>query len=303
MAPALGLTDTNNLFGALEFSEKLSGEGVQPITGVYGRYRFQRYCGYVRPMMRAGTNAPRSHPAGRIALLAMNADGYANLMRLSKCLYFEVAPDESAHLKIERLEQWSQGLIALTGGPEGPINKALREGQTDRAIERLKTLEKIFGDRLYIELQRHGLPEEQEVESQLLRLAYERGLPIVATNECYFATRSDHEAHDALLCIAEGRYVVEDNRRRASPEHYFKSADEMAALFADLPEALQNTVEIAIRCAFRPKGRKPILPRFVKSDDSVPEIEQFRLEAAELKAQAIAGLKVSPRRAWSRAGI
>ena len=87
--------------------------------------------------------------------------------------------------------------------------------------------------------------------------------------------RADHEAHDALLCIADGRYVVEDDRRRATPEHYFKSAAEMAALFADLPEALANTVEIAVRCAFRPEGRKPILPRFVPGDDSLSEIEQF----------------------------
>ena len=115
-------------------------------------------------------------------------------------------------------------------------------------------------------------------------------LPIVATNECYFATRADHEAHDALLCIADGRYVVEDNRRRASPEHYLKSEAEMAALFADLPEALANSVEIAVRCAFRPEGRKPILPRFVPGDDSLSEIENFRLEAAELKRQAKEGL-------------
>ena len=177
----------------------------------------------------------------------------------------------------------SSGLIALTGGPQGPIDAALRDGQQEQAVERLKTLEKIFGNRLYVELQRHSLPEEAEVEPQLLELAYARGLPIVATNECYFAVRGDYEAHDALLCIADGRYVVEDNRRRASPEHYLKSEDEMAALFADLPEALQNTVEIAVRCAFRPEGRKPILPRFVAADDSLSDAENLSLEAAELK--------------------
>ena len=290
--PALGLTDTNNLFGALEFSEKLAAEGVQPIVGCTLTIDFGDIAETAGSLQRPVSNAPRAQPAGRIALLAMDGDGYANLMRLSKSLYFDPAADEPPHVKIARLEEASAGLIVLTGGPEGPIDRALGEEQTDRAIERLKTLEKIFGDRLYVELQRHGLASEARVEPQLIRLAYERGLPLVATNECYFGTRSDHEAHDALLCIAEGRYVVEDDRRRASPEHYFKSPDEMAALFADIPEALSNTVEIAIRCAFRPQGRKPILPRFVKSDDSVPEIEQFRLEAAELKKQAIAGLKV-----------
>ncbi|MET0432214.1 MAG: DNA polymerase III subunit alpha, partial [Hyphomicrobium sp.] len=289
--PALGLTDTNNLFGALEFSEKLWGAGVQPIVGTTLDIDFgdNRDSG---PMaLRAMSNEPRVKPAGKLALFAMDADGFANLMRLSKVLNFEAAPDEPAHVKIGRLEELSAGLIALTGGPQGPIDVALRDGQPDHALERLKTLEKIFGDRLYVEIQRHGLREEAEVEPQLLELAYARRLPIVATNESYFAARSDYEAHDALLCIADGRYVVEDDRRRASPEHYLKTEDEMAALFADLPEALANTVEIAIRCAFRPEGKKPILPRFVASDDSLSEIENFRLEAAELKNQAIEGLK------------
>ncbi|MEQ1717301.1 MAG: DNA polymerase III subunit alpha [Hyphomicrobium sp.] len=289
--PALGLTDTNNLFGALEFSEKLSGEGIQPICGCTLDIDFGDIADTSNAVMRNSSNAPRVQIAGKIALFAMNADGYANLMKLSKVLYFEPQGDEPPHVKIARLEEACVGIIALTGGPQGPIDKALKEEQTDRAIERLRTLEKIFGDRLYVELQRHGLADEARVEPQLVRLAYERGLPLVATNECYFGSRGDHEAHDALLCIAEGRYVVEDDRRRASPEHYFKSADEMAALFADLPEALENTVEIAIRCAFRPKGRKPILPRFVATDDSMSELENFRLEAAELKRQAKIGLK------------
>ncbi len=290
--PALGLTDTNNLFGALEFSEKVAEAGVQPIVGCTIDIDFGDVRESAPTAMRAGSNEPRAKSAGRIALLAMNADGYANLLRLSKTLYFDPAADEPPHVKIARLEEFSAGLIALTGGPEGPVDQAFATGQNERAIERLATLEKIFGDRLYVELQRHGLNSEAQVEPHLLAAAYKRGLPVVATNECYFAVRSDYEAHDALLCIAAGRYVVEDDRRKASPEHYFKSADEMAALFADLPEAIGNTIEIAIRCSFRPKGRKPILPRFVKSDDSISEIEHFRLEAAELKRQANDGLKI-----------
>ena len=289
--PALGLTDTNNLFGALEFSEKLWSAGVQPIVGCTLDIDFGDNRDTQPSALKALSNEPRAKPAGKIALMAMNAEGFANLMRLSKALYFEPAPDEVPHVKIGRLEEVSAGLIALTGGPQGPIDAALRGGQCDQAIERLKTLEKIFGDRLYVELQRHGLAEEADVEPELLELAYDRHLPIVATNECYFATRADHEAHDALLCIADGRYVVEDDRRRASPEHYLKSEDEMASLFADLPEALANSVEIAVRCAFRPEGRKPILPRFVAGDDSLSEIENFRLEAAELKRQAKEGLE------------
>ncbi|MBS0234008.1 MAG: DNA polymerase III subunit alpha [Proteobacteria bacterium] len=289
--PALGLTDTNNLFGALEFSDKLWAAGVQPIVGTTIDIDFGDHRDGGPVALKAMSNEPRVKPAGKLALFAMNVNGFANLMKLSKALNFEAAADEPAHVKIGRLEELSAGLIALTGGPQGPIDSAFRNSQPDHAEERLKTLEKIFGDRLYVEVQRHGLAEEAEVEPQLLELAYARRLPIVATNECYFAARTDYEAHDALLCIADGRYVVEDDRRRASPEHYLKTEDEMAALFADLPEALANTVEIAVRCAFRPEGKKPILPRFVASDDSLSEIENFRLEAAELKNQAIEGLK------------
>ena len=130
-----------------------------------------------------------------------------------------------------------------------------------------------------------------ETEPALLDLAYARGLPIVATNEVYFASPDDYEAHDALLCIAEGRYVVEDDRRRLSREHFFKTAEQMATLFADLPEALANTVEIAQRCAFRPKGRKPILPRFVAADAGASAEELLELETAELRKQAEAGLE------------
>jgi DNA polymerase-3 subunit alpha len=291
--PAIAITDTNNLFGALDFSNKLWDAGVQPIVGCsidvdFADHRESRDMRLMRP----GSNEQRAQSAGRITLLAMNGDGYANLMRLSKSLYFEPLPDEPVHAKIARIEEFSRGLIALTGGPDGPVDKALKDGQAELALSRIKTLEKIFGNRLYVELQRHGLDSEARVEPQLLDFAYDRKLPIVATNEVYFAVRSDYEAHDALLCIAEGRFVVEDDRRRATPEHYMKSADEMAALFADLPEAVSNTIEIAQRCAFRPEGRKPILPRFVASDDSLSELENFRLEAAELKKQAKAGLKV-----------
>ena len=290
--PALGLTDTNNLFGALEFSDKLWAEGVQPILGCSIDVDFGDQKDASPGVMRPVSNEPRAKSAGRIALFAMSADGYANLMRLSKFLYFDTANDEPLHLDISKLEEHSAGLIALTGGPDGPVDTALVQDQGERAAERLKTLEKIFGNRLYVELQRHGTANEAKAEPHLVQLAYARKLPLVATNECYFATPSDYDAHDALLCIAEGRYVVEDNRRRATPQHDFKSADEMAALFADLPEALANTIEIAQRCAFRPEGRKPILPRFVAADDSMSELENFRLEAAELKKQAKAGLGV-----------
>jgi len=288
--PALGLTDTSNLFGALEFSDKLAAAGVQPIVGCTLQVDFgDRTQG--NGLQRSAANQPRSQPGGSVALLAADQRGYGNLMKLASFAFFDPAEDQPPHLEVERLKAHGEGLIALTGGPDGPIDRALREDQKEAALERLKMLEKIFGDRLYVELQRHGLKHEAQTEPALLDLAYTRSLPIVATNEVYFASPDDYEAHDALLCIAEGRYVVEDDRRRLSREHFFKTAEQMGSLFADLPEALANTVEIAQRCAFRPMGRKPILPRFVAADAGVRAEELLALETAELRKQAEAGLE------------
>jgi len=288
--PAIALTDTGNLFGALEFSDKLWACGVQPIIGLSLAVDF----GDVKDpdsALKSATNQPRAQPSGLIALIAQTEAGFANLIKLASRAFFDPGEAEVPHVHVSRLEECGAGLMALTGGPMGPIDTALGTGQAERAGERLGTLEKIFGDRLYVEIQRHGLAAEAEIEPQLLDLAYARGLPIVATNEVYFANPSDYEAHDALLCIAEGRYVVEDNRRRASPEHYLKSADEMAALFADLPEALDATIEIARRCSYRPLGRKPILPRFVAAHAGTADADQLASEADALRQKAEEGLR------------
>ncbi len=288
--PAVGLTDTNNMFGALEFSEKLSSSGVQPIIGCTLATDFGDTARNDR-LPRSIRTEQQSKPAGPIALLAGTEAGYANLMRLASKAYLDSADDEAAHVKLDALRQHAPGLIALTGGPDGPIDRALRDGQVELATARLKSLAKMFGSSLYVEVQRHGLAHEAQVEPQLLRLAYELELPIVATNEVYFASPDDYEAHDALLCIADGAYLVEDNRRRVTREHGFKSAGEMMALFADLPEALENTIEIAMRCVFRPEARKPILPRFVRTQAGASEEVQLAAEANEMKRQAEAGLE------------
>src|SRR6185312_11825063 len=124
---------------------------------------------------------------------------------------------------------------------------------------------------LYVELQRHGTEAERNVEPALIDLAYARNVPLVAANEPYFATAQDYESHDALICIAEGKLVAESDRRQITPEHRFKSRAEMAALFADLPEAVQSTVEIARRCAFRPRTHQPILPRFTVGEGNAAD--------------------------------
>jgi DNA polymerase-3 subunit alpha len=275
--PALALTDTDNMFGALEFSDKMAGGGIQPIIGAALAVDFGDSDPTARPN---GLGAARS----RLVLLAANDSGYRNLMRLSSRAFLQTQAGDPPHLKFAWLEDAADGLIALTGGPGGPLDRAIGAGQFELAVARGEKLLRLFDDRLYVELQRHGLVEERATEAALLEFAYDKGVPLVATNEPYFATEDDYEAHDALLCIADGRLLAEGDRRQLTPEHRFKSRAEMAAVFADLPEALASTIEIAIRCAFRPRTRAPILPRFSLADGSPVD------EAAELRRQAEHGL-------------
>ncbi|MBX9711771.1 MAG: DNA polymerase III subunit alpha [Xanthobacteraceae bacterium] len=279
--PALALTDTDNMFGALEFSDKMATSGIQPLIGCGLAVDF----GDQDPTVR---NALGAAPA-RIVLLAASEKGYRSLMRLNSRAFLETPVNEPPHIKLNWLESESEGLIALTGGPEGPVSLALAADQGALAVARTERLMALFGDRLYVELQRHGLEAERRVEPALIDLAYAKGLPLVATNEPYFATADDYEAHDALLCIAGGRLVAETDRYHLTPEHRFKTRAEMAVLFADLPEALASTVEIAQRCSFRPQTRKPILPRFtvVGSADAA---DAESAEANELRRQAEEGL-------------
>ncbi|QIG92313.1 MULTISPECIES: DNA polymerase III subunit alpha [unclassified Bradyrhizobium] len=278
--PALALTDTDNMFGALEFSDKMAGYGIQPIVGCELAVDF----GDVDPNARSIlATAPT-----RIVLLAARERGYRSLMRLNSRAFLETPVNQTPHIKIDWLTDDAEDLIALTGGPDGPIALALRAEQAALAATRCERLAGLFGDRLYIELQRHGIDKERRTEGGLIDLAYSKGLPLVATNEPYFASTDDYESHDALLCIAGGHLIAETNREQLTPDHRFKTRAEMAVLFADIPEALASTVEIAERCSFRPKTRKPILPFFTvgaaASSDAAAD------EAAELKRQAEEGL-------------
>ncbi len=289
--PALALTDSNNLFGALEFSETLAKAHIQPIIGCTLSLSFTADAGANGENGEGAKHDLRGEPLrhvnhGRIALLAKDADGYANLIKLSTEAYQYGADHGEALVTAAHLALYHEGLICLTGGPEGVIDRALAANDFRFAEAALHALKSVFGDRLYVEIQRHGLQQERVVEPLLLDLAYDNHLPIVATNEAFFDSADDFEAHDALICIAQGSYVTVDQRRRLSPEHHFKSAEAMVALFADLPEAIDNTIEIARRCAYRPKERAPILPQFVNAT-AASEAES---EAAELRRQSEGGL-------------
>ena len=277
--PALGLTDTDNMFGALEFSEKVAGYGIQPIIGCALAVDF----GDTDHGSRNGNGAPERT---RIVLLAAHPQGYSSLMRLNSRAFLDSPANEPPRLKLEWLEGETAGIIALTGGPGGPLDNAIAAGQSHLASSRLDALLRLFGDRLYVELQRHGKTDERRSEPSLIDLAYGKAVPLVATNEPFFATAHDYEAHDALICIAEGRLLAETDRRQLTPEHRFKSRAEMVELFADLPEAVASTVEIAQRCAFRPRTHQPILPRFSIGDNG-----KALDEASELRRRAEAGLE------------
>ncbi len=276
--PAVAVTDTNNLFAALEFSVLAKGAGLQPIVGC------QVDLAYDPP--QPGERPRRPAP---VVLLAQSEAGYRNLMKLNSRLYLDKT-GELPQLTTDQLAAHAEGLICLSGGPDGPIGRLLQAGQTAKAEAFLARLAAIYPGRLYVELQRHPgeggqLPEaERLTERGHVEMAYAMGLPLVATNDVYFPKASMYEAHDALICIADGAYVdQQEPRRRLTPQHYLKTPDEMAALFADLPEALENTVEIARRCAFAVKKHAPILPRF--ADD---EVEELRRQAREGLAARLA---------------
>jgi DNA polymerase-3 subunit alpha len=289
--PALALTDVDNMFGALEFSDKMAGSGIQPIVGCALAIDF----GDIEP----GSRSVLANSHGRMVLLATREAGYRNLMRLNSRAFLETPVNQTPHIKFDWLRDDAEGLIVLTGGPEGPISQAIAADQTGLAITRCDRLAELFGDRLYVELQRHGLDKERRAEPALIDIAYDKGLPLVATNEPYFASADDYEAHDALLCIAGGRLIAEADRDQLTPDHRFKTRAEMSLLFADMPEALASTVEIAERCAYRPLTRKPILPRFTVGassggDAAAEENAEVRRQAEEGLAARIAAHGMAP---------
>jgi DNA polymerase-3 subunit alpha len=274
--PAVAVADTNNMFAALEFSVTASEAGVQPIIGCQVDLAYAQ--------SPPGEQPP---PPAPVVLLAQNEAGYENLMRLNTRLYV-ARGGQAPQVGIEELQANSEGLICMTGGPDGPVGRLLRQGRHDAAEALIGRLAGIYPDRLYVELQRHptedGQPEaERLTERGFVEMAYAMDLPLVATNDVYFPDAAMYEAHDALICIADGAYVdQQEPRRRLTSQHYFKSQQEMATLFADLPEALENTVEIARRCAFKASLRNPILPRF--ADD---EVQELRRQAGEGLAERL----------------
>ena len=269
--PAVAITDTGNMFAALEFSEIISKSGIQPIIGCQLNLKYDFVDNKTTPKP--------------IVLLAKDDTGYKNLIKLSSLNYLDHVEVEP-HIDMINLETYSEGLICLSGAVDGPLGQTILNCPSGKDKVLIDQFLKIFGDRFYIEIQRHpthqgnGTLDELKTEPRFLELAFSNDIPIVATNDVYFAESEMYEAHDALLCISTGSYIDQKApRRRLTKDHYFKSTTEMTDLFSDLPEAINNTVEIAQRCAIKAELREPILPKYADN------------EVEELRAQATDGLK------------
>jgi len=259
--PAVALADRNGLYGVMPFSEACFAKGVQPIIGTM--------LALSRPADIGGEAA-----IDWLALLAQDDQGYANLCKLVSAAHLDRPVEQVPHVEFSKLEEFSQGLIALTAGSEGALARLIADGQQIKAEAYLDRLQSLFPERLYIELSRRNNAIEDAAETALIDLAYARNLPLVATNPAAYADPAFHAAHDAMLCIANSAYVESAERISSSPDAWLKEGAAMTELFADLPEALANTSVIAQRCAVAAPKRKPILPRLSDHED-----EQLRRDA------------------------
>jgi DNA polymerase-3 subunit alpha len=269
--PAVAITDTANMFGALEFSQACVAKGVQPIIGC------QLALTRAEPDRKDG---PRLAPDPMV-LLARTDQGLANLMKLSSKGFLDTEPGDTPQVSLATLGAHADGLLLLTGGAEGPLGRLLAEGQAKEAEASARTLHGIFAEHMVVELQRHGTDRQRASEPGLLALADRMGMPIVATNDVFYGPASMHEAHDALLAIAAGKPLASPDRRRVTPDHWFKPAALMRQDFADLPDAADNTLAIAKLCAAMAETRKPLLPVSPKVRDGMTEAETVRAMAAE----------------------
>ena len=239
---AIGLCDSNNLCGALEFSETIAKSKTQPIIGTQINIKYK-------------------NNFGKIPLFAKNLEGYKNLIKLSSKSFLDIKDDEEPHCKIEDLESNYKGLVILSGAFDGLIGKLFFKNLTEEILLLFKRLAKIFENDFYVEIQRHNDEGEKLFEKFLLNISEKLSLPIIATQEVYYLDKDMFEAHDAYLCIGEKTYVNVKDRRKYSDEHYLKNSDEMYKLFHDLPDALENNANFPYKISFRPKNSLPVLPK------------------------------------------
>jgi len=268
--PALALTDLSNLFGAIKFYKEARGKGVQPILGAE---IFLEGLG-VDPLA-----------VSRVMVLVQSSQGYLNLSELLARAWTQNMVKNNAVVKLSWLQELSEGLILLSGAQAGPVGQALVQGDTSRAAEIALQLASIFTHRFYLEIQRAGRPEDNAHVVEAVKLASRLSLPVVATHPVQFLTEDDYESHEARVCISEGEILGNQRRvRKFTRDQYFKSSAEMQDLFADVPSAVANSVEIAKRCNLSLVLGKPQLPNYptpLTDGKPMPIEDYFRLLSVE----------------------
>jgi len=273
--PALAITDLNNLYGAIKFYKETRGKGVKPLVGAEI---------FLESLTQDAAQT------SRMILLVQNHQGYLNLCELISRGWTQNVIKAVGVIKLAWLQELSQGLIAVSGAQAGALGQALVQGDTTRASEVALQLAGIFPHRFYVELQRAGRPEDEAHVSAAVQLAARLNLPVVATHPVQFTLPDDYEAHEARVCISEGEILGNQRRvRRFTREQYFKSSAQMQALFADVPSALANTVEIARRCNLTLSLGKPQLPNY-PTPNGMPIDEYFRFASHEGLEERLAHL-------------
>ena len=249
---ALGISDSYNLSGALEFSEELSKVGVHPIIGTQ-------------------INIKINNIIGKVSLIAKNIDGYKNLLKLSSKSYLDINATDAPHCSIQDLITYSNGLFVLLGGSNTLTSQLILNNQDKIFLNIVSKLKNSFKDSIFFEIQRHNEPNEVRIENFLLSQSRSLKIPIIATQEVFYINQDMYEAHDAYICIGQKAYVEDKNRISYSDQHYLKTNEEMQKLFADLPDALENNNNLRYQCVYRPLPSKPLLPNF--SSDGGDSIE------------------------------
>ncbi|MDX2082572.1 MAG: DNA polymerase III subunit alpha [Rickettsiales bacterium] len=275
--PALGIMDCQNLFGALEFSSACKKAGIQPILGCEILINFED------ENRKAISNLDLENSLVKLPLIAKDDLGYKNLMFLVSHSFLNRQSGISPHISFTLLQEKAAGIIALSGGEAGFIGKLLQQSQEKKLADLLEKFAQIFGQDFYIEITRHGTKIEEELEEKFIEIAFKHNLPLLATNDVYFLDQSMHEAQDILTCIGEGKFFFETDRKKLTPSQYFKTPQELESLFSDIPEAIENTINIAKKCHIMAFERPPSMPKFSN--------EKNFDEKAELKKQATEGLK------------
>ena len=259
---AIGICDSLNLCGALEFAEKISKAGTQPIIGTQINF----VCDKI---------------VGKIPIFAINKSGYNNLIKLSSNSFLSQDNINEPHCKIDDLIDNKNGLIILSGGIIDLIGSLFKSNKTKKIEELISKLKENFKDNFYIEIQRHNEYEEKIFEKYLIDLSIKFNLPLIASQEVYYLNKDLSEAHDALVCIKEKRHIDDRNRIKFSNLHYLRPSNELIDLYKDIPEALENNFNFPLRFNFKPKKSKPILPSIKIKNSSINQ---------ELLEQAKSGL-------------